>query len=571
MLIEDNKEVLAWQGEQVKQLYDGLLLALILNLLLSLLLLVLMNHSISEGHAVVWLVSLILSLLARGIMYFRLQRKGHPHPARYWLNGYRVTALFTAAVWGAGALYLFPDDVTMQAYMAFVYAGISAAAMSTLSADRISAMGFLLFMLLPLMGSFLLVGSKTQQTMAVMITLFIFYMAAASARMLRNLRENFRLRTLEHEQNQALVSSEERFRNILDTCPTAARIARAGGHDVIFSNRQYHVLINRTRENVQGVDPAEYYVNRQDYEDILEKLGKGEEIFDKLVELKVPADGQEEIKWVLASYLPITYEGSKAVLGWFHDITERIRVERMKSEFVSVVSHELRTPLTAIAGAMGLIEGGVLGRIPQPMQEMLSMVNRNSQRLSLLINDLLDIEKLSAGKMTFEFRDENIVALVEQAVAMNQSYGSERKVGITVAGNLPQIVIHVDRQRFMQVMSNLLSNAIKFSPDQGNVEVGLSLVNGMACVEVKDKGQGIPEAFHGRIFEKFAQADSSDSRQIGGTGLGLAITRELVQAMGGEIGFTSHAGEGANFHFCFPVIGYAAGSEGATINHRMED
>lgn len=475
-----------------------------------------------------------------------------------------------------------------------------------------------------------------------------------------------------------LRESEERFRSMLETSPTAARIARAGGHDVIFCNRRYAELINTTPDQVSGVDPSAYYSNREEYADILLRLGKGEQIFNKLVELAIPGAGT---KWALASYLPIQYEGAAAVLGWFYDITdrqqtesalaeqaqhtqaildhmvdgiitidpfgiitsfnpaaerifgytagealghnvkllmpnphhdahdgylrnfqetgeaqiiglgrevegqrkdgdlfpmelaiaevsrhgkplyvgmvrdisERKRMERMKSEFVSTVSHELRTPLTSISGALGLIVSGALGALPEQVQQMIAIANKNSQRLTHLINDLLDMEKITAGKLHFDMQPQVLMPLIEHALKENQAYGTERRVGLRLTEDAPEAVVRVDGQRLMQVLGNLLSNAIKYSPEDGTVEVAAQMSAGKVRVTVVDHGPGIPASFRSRIFQKFAQADSSDTRQKGGTGLGLAITRELVERMGGQIGFDSEAGQGSRFHFELPL------------------
>jgi len=348
--------------------------------------------------------------------------------------------------------------------------------------------------------------------------------------------------------------SEQRFRYILDTCPTAARIARAGGHDVIFFNRGYAALINADTANVSGVDPAKYYAHREDYDDILSRLGKGEQILNRLVELKIPDDQKIGNKWALASYLRIHYQGGPAVLGWFHDITERIRIERMKSEFVSTVSHELRTPLTAISGSLGLIAGGVLGPLPAQIKEMVAIAHKNSQRLTFLINDLLDMEKLAEGKLSFDMQRHALKLLLEQALESNRTYGAERRVTLQLAAMAHDIYVNVDSLRLMQVFSNLLSNAVKYSPHDGVVKITVEHTKGLVRVTVSDRGPGIPKEFRARIFQKFAQADSSDTRQKGGTGLGLAITRELVERMGGKIGFDSIEGKGAAFYVEFPLI-----------------
>jgi len=254
----------------------------------------------------------------------------------------------------------------------------------------------------------------------------------------------------------------------------------------------------------------------------------------------------------------VTRQGQPMYVGMVRDITERKRMERMKSEFVSTVSHELRTPLTSISGALGLVAGGALGELPGQAQQMIAIAQKNSQRLTHLINDLLDMEKIAAGKLHFEMRPQGLIPLIEQALEANRPYGAERRVSLVLKGNAHAAEVRVDSQRLMQVLANLLSNAIKFSPAGGTVEVAVQAVSGKARVAVTDHGPGIPESFRASIFQKFSQADASDTRQKGGTGLGLAITRELVERMGGRIGFDSVEGDGASFYFVLPLWNTAA-------------
>ncbi|QCB44682.1 response regulator [Hydrogenophaga sp. PAMC20947] len=232
---------------------------------------------------------------------------------------------------------------------------------------------------------------------------------------------------------------------------------------------------------------------------------------------------------------------------------EAERANRVKSEFLSTVSHELRTPLTAIAGSIGLLSGGALGALPPAIQGMLDIAQKNSQRLTFLINDLLDMEKLLAGKLHFDMVGQELMPLVEQSLADNQAYGGQYGVRYVLARRLNGVSVEVDAQRLQQVMANLLSNAAKFSPANAVVTVEVGMHQGRVRVSVHDKGEGVPAEFQTRIFQKFSQADASDTRQKGGTGLGLAITRELVERMDGEVGFYSDTGQGACFYFELPL------------------
>ncbi|PAV47103.1 hypothetical protein CK486_15120 [Pseudomonas sp. HAR-UPW-AIA-41] len=230
------------------------------------------------------------------------------------------------------------------------------------------------------------------------------------------------------------------------------------------------------------------------------------------------------------------------------DIREHKRIERLKSEFVATVSHELRTPLTAIAGALGLVVNGALGEVPASMREMLSIAEQNSQRLTLLINDLLDMEKLEAGKMSFELSYCSLAKQLEDALSSLQSYAAPMGVELQLQSST-DVSVKVDPLRLQQVLANLLSNAIKFSPAGSQVILSWQITDELVRVSVRDRGPGISEAFRPQIFRKFAQADASTTRQQGGTGLGLAICRRLIEHMNGRIGFDSSPGQGSTFWF----------------------
>jgi len=229
------------------------------------------------------------------------------------------------------------------------------------------------------------------------------------------------------------------------------------------------------------------------------------------------------------------------------DISERRKIDRMKNEFISTVSHELRTPLTSISGSLGLIAGGVFGPLPEKVKTMVSIAARNSDQLRHLIDDLLDMEKLVSGNIDLRMHSQNISAIIQDSLDRASTYAVDRKVSLRFENHHPSIKAVLDARRLGQAIDNLLSNAIKFSPHKAEVVVLTHLHDGFFRIEVTDYGIGIPEAFRSRIFEKFAQADSSDTRGRGGTGLGLAITREIMHQMGGGVGFKSTEGYGSTF------------------------
>ena len=242
------------------------------------------------------------------------------------------------------------------------------------------------------------------------------------------------------------------------------------------------------------------------------------------------------------------------ISGTSMDLTEHKRIEQMKNEFVSTVSHELRTPLTSISGALGLINGGALGEVPPAMQQMLEIAYRNSQRLGHLINDLLDMEKIAAGKMSFDMHEHSLRQLLEEALASNQAFAAQLGVNC-VLREAVDVQVWVDASRLQQVLGNFLSNAIKYTPEGGEVSLHCSVPDATHVrISVTDQGPGIAAEFRARVFEKFAQADASDSRQKGGTGLGLAITKEFIERMGGKVGFDTAEGQGTTFWCELPIL-----------------
>jgi len=241
------------------------------------------------------------------------------------------------------------------------------------------------------------------------------------------------------------------------------------------------------------------------------------------------------------------------VAGTNLDITERMEIDRLKKEFIATVSHELRTPLTAVVGALGLLKREAEGKLPGTAAVFLGMAKQNSDRLVLLINDILDIEKIELGSIRLRMAPVAVAGLLERAITLNAPYARQFEVRLELQQPLPDVTVAGDEDRLLQVMTNLVSNAAKFSPAGSAVVVSSALQSHALRISVTDRGPGIPDEFRARIFQKFAQADSGDTRQKGGTGLGLAICKAIIEKLGGSIGYDCPPGGGTTFYFDLPL------------------
>ena len=263
-------------------------------------------------------------------------------------------------------------------------------------------------------------------------------------------------------------------------------------------------------------------------------------------------DGQ--LRYLLTTYIPEIDEQGE-VKGFFeltNDISDRKAAERMKDEFVSVVGHELRTPLTSIHGSLVLLASQKLGTLTPQGQEFLEISLKNTQRLTRLINDVLDLERIESGRVTMAMQTYSLGDLMAQAAQVMQSMAAANAIEIILEP--VEANVWVDADHIIQVLTNLISNAIKFSPAQATVSLGATKRDHDILIWVSDQGRGIPPGKLDIIFERFQQVDASDSRQLGGTGLGLAICKNIVQRHGGEIWAESAPEVGSTFFFTLPDV-----------------
>ena len=339
--------------------------------------------------------------------------------------------------------------------------------------------------------------------------------------------------TQQRESEQALRTSQARSQALLEAMPDVISLLRADGTYLEVHSPSEELLIQPEQEIV------------------------GHTVWD-LLPREVAEDRIARVQRVLASGRPETFESqvpthiglreyefrvvpceADTVLVIARDITERKALDRLKTDFISTVSHELRTPLTSIKGALGLLSGGVAGPLPAKADELTRLALENANRLARLIDDLLDLAKAESAQLSLQVGPANLHALLTEALQSVAPFALSHQVGLTYLPTVPEAPVLADGDRLIQVILNLLSNAVKYSAAGTQVLVRIAPGGLGWRLEVENHGPPIPEAFRSRIFQKFAMADSSDTRARGGTGLGLAISKALVERMGGTIDFDS--------------------------------
>jgi PAS domain S-box-containing protein len=348
--------------------------------------------------------------------------------------------------------------------------------------------------------------------------------------------------------------AEELFELAVEACPTGMMMVDRGGRIVMVNSEVEH-LFGYRRDELMG-QPVEMLVPidmraghkklRSDFSKRPQsrKTGMGRDL------MGMRKDGSEFALEIELN--PIHIREGLLILAVVVDISERKRAERLKDEFVSTVSHELRTPLTSITAALALLTAGGAGRLPEPAARLVQIAHNNGQRLVRLVNDILDIEKIESGKMTFDLKPVDARAIIEQVIEANRAYADDFGVRVRFDADSVAGEVRADADRLAQVITNLLSNAIKFSPRGEEVVVAVARREGAIRITVRDHGPGIADEFKPRVFDKFAQADASDTRQKGGTGLGLSIVEQIVNRMGGVVGFDSAVGHGTLFYVELP-------------------
>ncbi|MET0658584.1 MAG: ATP-binding protein [Steroidobacteraceae bacterium] len=683
---------------RVRFLYDGMPMAMTATVVLSGITTLILYSVQPSALLLGWFGSVVLLSAARTLQYRAYRKAVHDGIVDWsvWRRRFLIGCSMVGALWGFASVFLFPPSIEYQVFLAFVIAGTSAGAVTTLSSDRAAALGFVLPSVIPLAAMLMLQGTQLGLAMGIMVVLYLMLVVTATYRSHLQLIEMVRWHAEADAKGAALARSElerrvsdERLRalfeysplgiallndrnGVLDANPALVKLVGATAADI--KQRALGAALDRLTTAPEGEDaltstglfgPIEYEITTDEgrtvpvaingmrikhpsgeiyrwafIEDIHERkrtetqlralndrlllaaqaaqigvweyegrTGKvyWDERMFKMFQLDPDGDGhllerwgrlvhpsdamrtdalvqaairgeagfQTEFRAVLpngeersiraAAMVRRDPDNSVRITGVSSDVTELKRVERLKNEFIATVSHELRTPLTSIRAALSLVASGAAGELPQQQQQLLTIADRNASRLALLIDDLLDIERIEAGELNLEISPQPLVPLIAQAVEANTAYAKLCGVHLELAPCTSDPIVRVDANRLLQVMANLLSNAAKFSGRGARVDVRVTVLGAdseaqsvaseatRARVAVCDQGPGIVPELRQRLFTKFSQGDSSDSRASGGTGLGLAISKALIEQMGGTIDYDSPAGGGTTFYFDLPL------------------
>ena len=350
--------------------------------------------------------------------------------------------------------------------------------------------------------------------------------------------------------------SEATFNDSLELIEDQVIVFRPENYDVLYCNKAAEEMFVGRRANIDTWRDRKvsHFITEDDMRSLKMRCESLQDGPQRRMTWEVTATNGTPYEISLEYVEPANDE--PRFITMYRDVTARKVAEKAKNDFVATVSHELRTPLTSMKGALGLALSGAIGEMPEQMNKMVSMASNNCDKLVTLINDMLDIEKLSEGTLEFSMEQVDLAEVVEEVVEANKIKGEKRS--ISVRYNLVEdedgMFTMGEKTRLVQMLENVVDNAVKFSDDAGEIIVSLLVYRGRLRVSVRDFGCGVPSNARGVIFDKFTQADMGDTRSQGGTGLGLAVAKAITEGHNGRIFFASEEGTGTEFFIDLPRL-----------------
>lgn len=506
---------------------------------------------VDSSKLLIWTLSFSAMNIGRLLhSIFRYRQKSKTNYT-VWVREFTVIALVASCFWGSASYYLFPvGEPVYQLMLAFVLVTTTAIAITNISMILYVILPYIFITLTPLILRFAMADHEAMAISAIMVTLSMIMLLSGAYRSHKNIYETILLRLQEEDNATQLKKSQRRLSLHIQQTPlaviemdmdmvitqwnvSAEKIFGYSYKEALGTNISELIVPERIRTRVQKI-----------VDDMSSKDGGTHSINENLTKSGAPIF----CEWFNT---PLVDDNGN-VIGFAslaQDITERYRIQKMKDEFISIVSHELRTPLTSLRGSLGLVLGGMTGELPDKANEFLSMADKNAERLTLLINDILDIQAIESGQLRFDFQDTNIEEVLHTAIDENKSFANQSGITIKLTDIKLPLTVNIDASRIQQVLDNLISNAIKYSPDNDVISVSAELKDEQVVVSVCDNGPGVTTEFQSSLFDKFTQGEETSTRKFSGTGLGLSISKGIIEQHGGQIYYHHSPSGGSCFKF----------------------
>lgn len=567
--IEQTKHI---EAQQVHLLYSQAKLSLLGTVVNAAILIFILWSVVPHERLLTWFSCLGMLVGARFFIvqrYWRSQQR--EQQTSRWRTLMVVSAATTGAVWGSTAVFLYPESSFVhQMFLIVVLAGLAAGAIGVMASVKIVFLSFLIPLLLPLLSRLFFSGDELKLTMGGLLLFFALFVLLSARHLGQSIAESLRLQLANTDlirdlsqakeeaeevnlqlaaSHSALSESEKRFRSLIEHSSDLITVVNANGF-ILYNSPSITRILGYEAEKLLGSSTTNL-LHPADQANVTETFRslRQESASLRSFEFRIRhKDGSWRTFESIGQNLLEDTAVSGVVLN-SRDITERKEVERLKDDLVSTVSHELRTPLTSLRGFAELLLTREFSREKQ--RHFLEVILNEGTRLTNLINDFLDIQRIESGKQTYHFGAVDLAPLLQNALTVFNPEATHHHLHLEIADNLPQV--YVDADRLHQVLANLLSNAMKFSPKGGRIAIRARQVEDSVVVEVADPGVGIPPDMIPRLFQKFYRVDNRETRSIGGTGLGLALVKDIITAHGGQVWVESQLNEGSSFFFSLPI------------------